>query len=165
MLSSNLFFSAHAYRAKVKSPVDFALGTVKALEGRIGTTALAAALEQLGQNVFQPPSVKGWDGGTAWLNGQTLLYRQNLALALCSTEDPRFGTTVDPAAVARRHKVSGDAALVDFFLRLLLQGDVPAQTRQRLLEYAAKAKRCACPPTGPRTTPPTTACARCATWS
>ena len=31
------------------------------------------ALENLGQNVFHPPSVKGWDGGQTWLNGQTLL--------------------------------------------------------------------------------------------
>ena len=38
-------------------------------------------LEGLGQNLFHPPSVKGWDGGPAWLNGQTLLFRQNLALA------------------------------------------------------------------------------------
>ena len=61
------------------------------------------ALEELGQNVFYPPSVKGWDGGPAWLNGQTLLFRQNLALALTSTEDARFGRRTDPAALARKH--------------------------------------------------------------
>ncbi len=140
ILSSNLFFSEEVYRTKVKSPVDFALGIVKALEGRVGTTALAAALEQLGQNLFNPPSVKGWDGGTAWLNGQTLLFRQNLALAFCTTEDPRFGTRVDPAALARKHHVKGDEALVDFFLELFLQGDVPAESRQRLLAYHKKSK-------------------------
>jgi uncharacterized protein (DUF1800 family) len=138
ILSSNLFFSEHAYRTKVKSPIDFALGIVKALEGRIGTTALAAALEQLGQNVFNPPSVKGWDGGPAWLNGQTLLYRQNLALAFSSTEDARFGTRIDPAALARKYHRKTDEELVDFFLRLFLQGDVPAAARERLLAYRKK---------------------------
>ncbi len=138
MLSSNLFFSEEVYRTKVKAPVDFALGIVRALEGRIGTTALATALEQLGQNVFYPPVVKGWDGGTAWLNGQTLLYRQNLALALSSTEDPRFGARTDPAALARKYNKKSEE-LVDFLLRLFLQGDVPAESRDRLLAYQKKA--------------------------
>jgi hypothetical protein len=138
VLSSNLFFSSHAYRTKVKSPVDFALGTVRALEGRIGTTALAAELERLGQNVFSPPSVKGWEGGPAWLNGQTLLYRQNLALAFCSTEDPRFGSRLDPAELARRHGKDGDEKVVDFLLRLFLQGDVPQASRRKLLDYMKK---------------------------
>jgi len=138
VLSSNLFFSNEAYRSRVKSPVDFGIGTVKALEGRLGTTALAQTLEQLGQSVFNPPSVKGWDCGTAWLNGQTLLYRQNLALAFCSTEDARFGTRLDPAALARKYGKRTDEERVDFFLRLFLQGDVPAASRQRLLEYASK---------------------------
>jgi uncharacterized protein (DUF1800 family) len=139
ILSSNLFFSEEVYRTKIKSPVDFALGMVKGLEGRVGTTALAAALEQLGQNLFNPPSVKGWDGGQAWLNGQTLLYRQNLALAMCSTEDARFGTRVDPAALARKHKKSGEE-VADFFLTLFLQGDVPAESRQRLVAYYKKSQ-------------------------
>jgi uncharacterized protein (DUF1800 family) len=138
ILASNLFFSEEVYRTKVKAPVDFILGIVKTQEGRVGTTALAAALEQLGQNLFNPPSVKGWDGGQAWLNGQTLLFRQNLALALTSTEDPRFGTRVDPAALARKHDRKTDDELVDFFLKLFLQGDVPADSRDRLLAYQKK---------------------------
>jgi uncharacterized protein (DUF1800 family) len=139
ILSSNLFFSEDVYRTKVKSPVDFTLGIIKALEGRVGTTALATVLEQFGQNLFNPPSVKGWDGGTTWLNGQTLLFRQNLAQALCSTEDVRFGTRADPAALVRKHRKKDDE-LVDFFLKLFLQGDVPAESRQRLVAYQKKSR-------------------------
>src|SRR6202022_25267 len=139
MLRSNLFFAPAVYRTSIKSPVDFALGIVRALEGRLGTVQLALALQSLGQNVFNPPSVKGWDGGPAWLNGQTLLFRQNLALALTSTEDGRFGARTDPAALARRYGVSGDEALVDFFLGLFLQKDVPTESRDRLLSYQKKA--------------------------
>jgi hypothetical protein len=140
MLKSNLFFAPTVYRTRIKAPVDFALGIVKALEGHVGSTALAAVLESLGQNLFYPPSVKGWDGGPAWLNGQTLLYRQNLALALTSTEDPRFNRRCDPAELIRKHGQK-DAAVVDFFLQLFLQGDVPAETRSRLQEYQQKAQK------------------------
>jgi hypothetical protein len=90
--------------------------------------------------MFAPPSVKGWDGGTAWLNAQTLLGRNNLALALTSTEDAKFGDRCDPAALVARHKAKTDAELVDFLLGLFLQGDAPAATRDKLLDYLKTAK-------------------------
>jgi uncharacterized protein (DUF1800 family) len=141
LLRSNLFFSADAYRSRIKAPVSFALGTVRAMEAHIGTTNLSRALQDLGQNIFSPPSVKGWDGGRAWLNGQTLLFRQNLALALTSTEDVRFGTRSDPAALVRKHGKKTDEEVVAFFLDLFLQGDVPAASRSRLAEYVQKAHK------------------------
>jgi hypothetical protein len=112
---------------------------VHALEGKLGTTQIADELEKLGQNVFNPPSVKGWDGGPAWLNGQTLLYRQNLALALSSTEDVRFNRRADPAAVVKKYGRKTDDEVLDFLLTLFLQNDVPAETRARLAEYQKKA--------------------------
>ena len=141
MLRSNLFFSPHGYRQRVKAPVDFALGIIRGLEGRVGTTALAVTLEGLGQSVFYPPSVKGWDGGPAWLSGQTLLFRQNLSLALTSTEDDRFGRRCDPAELARRHGKRDDLQIVRFFLDLFLQGDAPAETHTRLLNYLQSARQ------------------------
>lgn len=140
ILRSNLFFSEKVYRTSVKSPVDFALGIVRALEGHMGTTALVGSLESLGQNLFNPPSVKGWDGGPTWLNGQTLLFRQNLALALTSTEDPRFGRRTDPAALLAKYNKKSDEEIVDFLLRLFLQGDVPADSRRKLVDYPRQAK-------------------------
>jgi hypothetical protein len=141
ILSSNLFFSTTVYRTRIKSPVEFALGIVRGLEGRIGTTALNTALEQLGQHLFHPPSVKGWDGGPTWLNGQTLLFRQNLALALTSTEDLRFGSRTDPATVLAKYEKTDDDEILDFFLRLFLQDDLPADSRQRLKEYQQRAQK------------------------
>jgi hypothetical protein len=140
MLRSNLFFSEHAYRARVKSPVDFAIGVVRGLEGNVSTSALAQALEGLGQQLGSPPSVKGWDGGQAWLNGQTLLFRQNLALALCSTEDNRFNSRTDPARTARKYNEHAEDKPVDFFLKLFLQDDVPGGTRDRLVSYLNQAR-------------------------
>lgn len=140
MLRSNLFFSPTAYRCRIKAPVDYAVGIVRALEGRLGTTALAQALEGMGQHLLYPPSVKGWDGGPAWLNGQTLLFRQNLALALTSTEDARFGRRTDPAALARKHAKTADGDALAFFIKLFLQDDLPAESRARLQDYVSTAQ-------------------------
>ena len=141
ILRSNRFFSPAAYRQRVKAPVDFAVGIVKGLEGTVGPLRLAEALESLGQVLFAPPSVKGWAGGATWLNGQTLLFRQNLALALTSTEDNRFGRRCDPVAVLRKHDRETDESVVDFLLGVFLQGDVPGGARVRLLDYLASSKQ------------------------
>jgi hypothetical protein len=141
ILSSNLFFSPMVYRTRIKSPVDFALGIIRGLEGEIGTTALNTALAQLGQHVFHPPSVKGWDGGQTWLNGQTLLFRQNLALALTSTEDLRFGSRTDPGRLLEKYEKTEDDEILDFFLKLFLQDDLPAESRKRLKDYQQRAQK------------------------
>ena len=37
------------------------------------------ALQQMGQVLFAPPNVKGWDGGKSWISTSTLLFRYNFA--------------------------------------------------------------------------------------
>jgi hypothetical protein len=140
MVRSNLFFAPAAYRARIKSPVEFAAGIVRGLEGAVGTLPLAQALEGLGQVLFAPPSVKGWDGGPAWLNAQTLLGRNNLALALTSTENVQFAARCDPARVLARHGVRDDQDAVRWLIDVFLQGDVPDAAREKLLDCLAAAK-------------------------
>jgi uncharacterized protein (DUF1800 family) len=135
VLRSNLFFSPEAYRTRVKSPVDYAIGIVRGLEGNVPMGALARSLEGLGQRLGYPPSVKGWDGGQAWLNGQTLLFRQNLALALTSTQDNAYSRRCDPAELLKKRGRPANDDVVGFFLELFLQGDVPGETRARLTSY------------------------------
>ena len=50
----------------------------------------------------------------------------------------RFGSRTDPAALAKKYGKK-DAELVDFFLTLFLQNDVPSESRDRLAEYQRKA--------------------------
>ncbi|HMP18140.1 MAG TPA: DUF1800 domain-containing protein [Gemmatales bacterium] len=136
MLRSNLFYSAECYRAKIKSPVEFAVSLVHQLEGRADSLQLAEMLDPLGQRLFAPPSVKGWEGGTDWLNSNTLLLRHNLGLAITSTEDRRFYNRCDPARLVRQHLPGKDdlATATSFLTKLLLQGDIPMGTRQKLEE-------------------------------
>jgi hypothetical protein len=80
MLASRLFFSDHAYRKRVKWPVEYALGTVRAVvPDRAPLADLLDPLAKMGQVLFAPPNVKGWRTGTDWLNSATLLARNNYA--------------------------------------------------------------------------------------
>jgi len=146
ILRSNLFFASLTYRSKIKSPVEFALGIVRGLEIAVDATAIATVLQTLGQDLFAPPSVKGWDGGPAWLNGQTLLFRQNLALALCSRSgqyvcSPGNGKNDnaiirEPFDLLAKHGCKSTKDRVDLLLQIFLQGDVPTEMRDRLIDYA-----------------------------
>ncbi|HXD86334.1 MAG TPA: DUF1800 domain-containing protein [Urbifossiella sp.] len=80
LLSSRLFFSEHAYRKRVKWPVEYVLGAIRAaVPGRAPLGDLVDPLAKMGQVLFAPPNVKGWRTGTDWLNSATLLARNNFA--------------------------------------------------------------------------------------
>lgn len=134
VLRSNLFFSPEVYRTRVKAPVEFAISNIHMLEGRADSIQLADLLDPLGQRLFAPPSVKGWDGGPNWLNSTTMLLRHNLCLALTSTEDRRFYNRCDPARLVQK-QLNGPKTLetaLQFLVDLFLQGDVPETTRSQL---------------------------------
>ena len=133
MLRSNLFFSAAAHRRRIKSPVEFAIGIVKALEGTVSTTQLANDLADLGQNLYNPPTVKGWTGGQHWINSSAIVARQNLASALLRGSGP-YGNKLNPWAVAQRHGCATLESAMKFLLDLFLQGSLDPDVYDRLLK-------------------------------
>jgi uncharacterized protein (DUF1800 family) len=135
MLRSNLFFSPAAYRQRVKSPVEFALGIVRALEGNVGTPRLGADLIALGQELYHPPTVKGWVGGRHWINRFTMLGRERLAQALVSGVEPY---QLDPLDTAKKNGRSTTAEATQFLLDLFLQGDVSGGFREMVSAIAAQ---------------------------
>ena len=137
MLWSNLFFSRHAYRARIKSPVEFVVATLAAFDARVGQESLALAMQGMGQELFAPPSVKGWDGGKAWLNTATLLARHNFAAKLLGGHDRSLRADIRPAGAAVKYAAhKTPAAQVDFLVQLLLQGDVDPRVKSRLAAHA-----------------------------
>ncbi len=79
ILLSPAFRSPEAKGALIKSPVDLVVGTLRLFEIPIRDgRRLAQASRRLGQDLFEPPNVKGWPGGTAWITGDSLIERQAL---------------------------------------------------------------------------------------
>ncbi|MFO0950392.1 MAG: DUF1800 domain-containing protein [Isosphaeraceae bacterium] len=135
ILRSNLFFDPSVRRRRVKSPVEFAVGTVRAMEvlrPTVKADALAEACSRMGQSLYAPPSVAGWDGGPAWINSTTLLSRANLALAVASTTDADLGRRLDPVALAARHGASGPNEPTGFLADLLVQDGLDAGLRAKV---------------------------------
>ena len=75
----------------MKSPVQWLIAGTHQLQSPLPTQAMSLViLLQLGQELFQPPNVKGWDGGIAWITTNTLLDRYNFAAAMVEGERVRL---------------------------------------------------------------------------
>jgi uncharacterized protein (DUF1800 family) len=83
MFRSEEFYSASIIRNQVKSPVQWLVGSVRVLERELPPPLVCFGLTRnLGQDLFAPPNVKGWDGGLSWITTNNLLARYNEASTL-----------------------------------------------------------------------------------
>jgi uncharacterized protein (DUF1800 family) len=139
IFGSSEFYSERVIRSQIKSPLQFLIQTAKLLEIQLPPVTIAQnAMHEMGQILFAPPSVKGWDGGRAWINTSTLLFRYNFANYLIN------GDTMLPASVPVKERTR------DFGFRQGLAPDagvrrdpidvtklIPAELRQKPQELVA----------------------------
>jgi uncharacterized protein (DUF1800 family) len=136
ILRSKHFYSRSAYRQRIKSPVEFSAGLVRMLEvprPALNPMALSAACDAQGQELFAPPNVEGWVGGTVWINSSTLLERTNWAADVTWGRSENGLAPFDPFAWAARFKMPPDR-VAGAFLDLLLQGELGDEGRRLALD-------------------------------
>jgi uncharacterized protein (DUF1800 family) len=127
MLSSRMFYSPTAFARKIRSPVEMAISLVRSLEGTCKITELGTKLRRLGQGLYHPPNVKGWDGGRTWVNSSTLLGRANLVRALMADDKTKFDGSTLENLLSKRKAGSNEQAvrwLEGLLLALPLRGAV-----------------------------------------
>ena len=106
MFHSEEFYAPAIIRNEVKSPVQWLVGSVRMLECDLPPTPICeAVLRSLGQDLFAPPNVKGWDGGITWITTNTLLARYNEAATLIQGTFPPLA----PSDFARKPGGQGGA--------------------------------------------------------
>jgi len=77
---SEEFYAPSVIRNQVKSPVQWLVGSCRMLERELPPPLVCFTLTRnLGQDLFAPPNVKGWDGGLSWITTNNLLARYNEA--------------------------------------------------------------------------------------
>ena len=138
------FYSPRARATQIKSPVQWMVQAARETARQLLPPGLALPLcAELGQNLFVPPSVKGWDGGTSWINSATLIRRSNSALlfAVAAPPLPVEAESMDAAAwsvVAPPGARSDKAALARRLEKVFLAAPATAQTRRKLDAVLAK---------------------------
>ncbi len=142
ILRSRHFFSPAAYRQRVKSPVEFCAGTIRQLEPARSPNLLKLAAvncEEQGQILFDPPSVKGWDGGAAWLNSASTLARLNWAAQLLMGNASASLPAYDPDRWLKSVGVRS-AEAINTYSTLLLENDVYPASQKLAARLAADPK-------------------------
>jgi uncharacterized protein (DUF1800 family) len=129
LITSPEFFSAEAYRAKVKTPFEFVVSAARATNAWIQNPQVVAGLlrNQLGMPLYgcQPPT--GYSQtADAWVNTGSLLSRMNFAVQLVSGQ--ARGIRVDASAIAP----DTSAATRDQLVETMLAGQASDATRQVL---------------------------------
>jgi hypothetical protein len=135
ILRSRHFYAQVNRRQRIKGPVEFSAGLLRALDvppGDVRLLVLAVACERQGQELFAPPNARGWDGGKTWLSSTAMLERGNWCNdVLWGNAD--FGLRpYDPLAWARHYGIAPTKA-AETFLDQLLQGDCTDRTRDLIL--------------------------------
>jgi uncharacterized protein (DUF1800 family) len=124
MLDSPEFWAPDAYRAKVKTPLEFVVSAVRASGAQVTEAMpIARQLQNMGMPLYgmQPPTGYSMKAD-AWVNSSALLGRMNFALALTSGKVK--GVQVDSDQAQNNDPQQSLATLENS----LLAGDVSKQT-------------------------------------
>jgi uncharacterized protein (DUF1800 family) len=148
-----LFMSEHFYSPRImgeqiKSPTVLVVGAIRSLNAPARDVGiLNDAMDLMGQSLFFPPSVKGWEGGRSWINTSTLYVRQNILTFLLTGKKPvGYDATADTmkhdtmALLSELTKsdpgaTNDPARVVEYLLRLTL-GRAPAAAKESLVSFA-----------------------------
>ncbi len=143
----SIFLSEHFYdesniNAIIKSPVQLIVQAHRTLnppQREKMIQALAIASDLMGQRLFAPPSVKGWDGGRAWINTSTMFMRQNTLLYLLTGQRPdneaweTDGVSFDAMQLVEGH-TNNPRETIKYLLTTLLNDETPNKDRVSSLE-------------------------------
>jgi uncharacterized protein (DUF1800 family) len=158
MFLSEEFYSPAIIRNQVKSPVQWLVGSVRVLERELPPAMVCFSLTRgLGQDLFAPPNVKGWDGGLSWITTNNLLARYNQAAVLVQgdmsaaagtlTNNPGVNMMVErqlrntpvgkanPEKLFSEHERSDKDALVAALENRLLQDKLKPKQEKVLRDY------------------------------
>lgn len=89
------FYRDEVVGTRISSPIDFLVGAARRLGCEPPARLVLIGAAALGQRLFDPPNVQGWEEGPAWITTSTLMQRGNLAGVLL--EQVRLRDFVDGA--------------------------------------------------------------------
>ena len=139
LFQSEEFYSDKAMGDRIKSPVQLVAGMMRDLGVKEVTDygELNAAVEAMGQQLLEPPDVKGWRRGRSWISANRMFARYNSAADLVHTV-PQSGDRngVDVVALLECDGCTGTAAeVVDHLIKACFDKPLNEAQRQKLLGY------------------------------
>jgi uncharacterized protein (DUF1800 family) len=128
------FFAEHTLKTWVRSPVEYAVASVRMLEAASDFSSAANSLAGMGQVLFNPSDAKGWDWGTSWMNTGALFARATLSNTMASNRGTN-GTHFDANALLGGADASTADKVVDLLASRLNVDDVSSEVRSSWVDY------------------------------
>lgn len=135
ILSSPVFHSEQAYRAKAKSPVEYLASMSKSLNLDTDAFGFQSSAQRMGQTLFNPPNVAGWPGGAQWFNTSTWLERVNQLNRTLTIRKDTHTQPVNYLGIVQKNGLDTPEKVADHFLNLLVDGQIRPEQRQVLVAY------------------------------
>ncbi len=132
MFHSQEFWAPDAYRAKVKTPLEFVVSAVRASGAQVDDPMpLARQLQTMGMPLYgmQPPTGYSMKAD-AWVNSAALLGRMNFALSL--TAGKLKGIKTDSGQLLGATQPSDSLQTLAVLENSLLDGDISKQTHDTI---------------------------------
>jgi uncharacterized protein (DUF1800 family) len=93
------FYDPALRNNRVASPAEWLARAARTLELKLPATRAARLAERLGQSLFQPPTVEGWEGGRTWLHPGSWVARRDAARECAAACNPDPTWPEEPAAL------------------------------------------------------------------
>lgn len=85
---SDWFYAAENVGSKIKSPIELWVGIRRAIPMELADPESQLVLQKaLGQILFYPPNVAGWQGGRNWIDSSSLMLRLRIPQLLYTNQD------------------------------------------------------------------------------
>jgi hypothetical protein len=142
-LGTKEFYSERAMFSLAKWPPHLIVGAHRLLQTSIpGANSLPPLSELIGmmtlmgQTLFIPPDVFGWETGVGWFSTARMLARSNWAYNLVAGRYIENGIPLDRVLLTSGLRTSATAEEVtDYFVKLLIQRPLAPAVRQLLIDY------------------------------
>ncbi len=134
---SKAFYSEKSMGSRIKSPVQLVVGTLRDLGVKKVTNAgmLDSAVQEMGQKLFEPPDVKGWRRGRAWISASRMFKRYNQVGKLIKSV-PRPGQRgIDVLGFVKRGGCESPKKIVDYLAEACLVKPLSEKSRKKLVGF------------------------------
>jgi uncharacterized protein (DUF1800 family) len=135
LFRSKFFYGETCRRTRISSPVECVIGACRSLGLRLAAQECRDHITAMGQELFGPPNVKGWDGERRWINAGTWAERQAFGQRVGElASDNEFGPNLNAFDLVPE-EVTEPAKVADLLAERVLEETPSEKTRAAIADY------------------------------
>jgi uncharacterized protein (DUF1800 family) len=132
---SRFFYGEKCRRTRISSPAECVIGACRSLGVRLAAPECRDHITAMGQELFAPPNVKGWDGERKWVHAGTWAARQAFGQRVGElSSGNEFGPNLDALALVPAELADPKKA-ADLLAERVLEGALSKKARAEISEF------------------------------